>query len=257
MKKLDLSSVSATNQFPVKEGTFDFLALAYQEALTALGNNLIGDKANIVNGYRLWGCQNTGTGLNFIISAGAIYFAGEVFLVPAATFTAAGGQTAVANMVVTQYTTNADPVTFTDSVPRNVHNIRSIVFASSISGTGLFDFGNIRETLLGLKNDPQLTLGASYTVTFEQDRAAFFSSATVDTTITFDFTDAVPGTVVRMKWSYGSGRVLTINTPAGSTIVQDSGNLSAVASANNLLYFLYVGKNYAGDDEVSYTLKQF
>jgi len=198
MKKLDLSSVSATNQFPVKEGTLDFINLAYQECITALGNNLLGDKANSANGYRLYGCKNTGTGLNFIISAGAIFYGGEVFLVPAATFTAAGGQTAVANIVITQYTTNADPVIFTDAVSRNVHNIRSVVFASAVSASGLFDFNNIRETTIGLKNDIQATLPSSYTATFEQDRATFFTSATVNSTITFDFTDAVPGTVVRL-----------------------------------------------------------
>src|SRR6185503_8165948 len=110
-------------------------------------------------------------------------------------------------IVITQYTTNADPVTFTDSVARNVHNIRSINFSSGVSGTGIFDFGDIRETIVGLNNDQQATLGASYTVTFEQDRCVFFASATVDTTITFDFTDAVPGAVVRLKWTYGAGRV--------------------------------------------------
>ena len=41
MKHLDLSSVSATNQFPVKEGTVDFINLAYQEVLQAICNNLV------------------------------------------------------------------------------------------------------------------------------------------------------------------------------------------------------------------------
>lgn len=257
MKKLDLSSVSATNQFPVKEGTVDFINLAYQECITAIANNLLGDKADATHGFRLWGCQNTGTGLNFIIGAGAIYYAGEVFLVPAATFTAPGGQTAVANIVITQYSINADPVLFTDSISRNVHNIRQVVFAAAVAGTGLFDLSAIRETAIGLKNDIQATLPSAYTVTFEQDRASFFTSATVSSTITFDFTDAVPGTVIRMKWTFGAALTLTVNQPAGSKVIKDSGNLGAVASANNLLYILYLGKNEAGNDEVSYTLKQY
>lgn len=256
MKKLDLSAVTSTTQFPVKEGTFDFLQAAYQEALAGLGNAILGGKTDIANGYRLYGCLNSGSGLNYVISAGAVYFGGEVFLVPAATFTAAAGQVAIANIVTTQYTTNADPVTFTDSVARNVHNIRQVVFSAGTSGAGLFDYSNLRETMIGLKQQVS-TLGATYTVKFVQDLAIFFSSSTVSTAISFDFTDAVPGSVVRMKWTYGAGLTLTINTPAGATIIKDSGNLAAVASANNLLYFVYLGKNESGNDEVSYTLKQY
>jgi hypothetical protein len=257
MKKLDLSSVSATNQFPVKEGTFDFLQAAYQEALAGLGNAILGGKTDISNGYRLYGCLNSGSGLNYVIGAGAIYFGGEVFLVPAATFTAAAGQVAIGNIVITQYTTNADPVTFTDAVARNVHNIRQIVFTAGTSGAGLFDYSTLRETMIGLKSDVEASLGATYSVNFVQDKAVFFSSAISSTTINFDFTDAVPGSVVRMKWTYGAGLTLTISTPAGSTIIKDSGNLANVASANNLLYFVYLGKNESGNDEVSYTLKQY
>lgn len=256
MKKLDLSSVSATNQFPVKEGTLDFINLAYQEALTGLGNNIIGVKADPTYGYVLWGCVNSTGAPTFTISAGAIYYSGEVYLVDAVTLSA-GTQTVVANIVITQYPTNADPVTFTDGVSRNVHNIRKIVFSVGASGSGIFDFNNLRQTAIGLKNDQQAALPASYTVTFEQDRCVFFASATVSTTITFDFTSAVPGTVIRLNWTYGASLTLTINQPTGSTIIRDSGNLAAVASANNLLYFVYVGKNAAGNDEVSYTLKQF
>lgn len=256
MKKLDLSAVSATNQFPVKEGTVDFINLAYQEALTALGNNILGVKADPTYGYVLWGCVNSTTAPTFTISAGAIYYNGEVYLVDAVTLSA-GINTAIANIVVSQYVVNADPVVFTDGISRNVHNIRKIVFSVGATGTGIFDFNNLRQTALGIKNDQQATLPSSYTVTFEQDRAVFFASATVSTTMTFDFTSAVPGTVVRLKWTFGAALTLTVNQPAGSTIIKDSGNLGAVASANNLLYLIYMGKNGSGNDEVSYTLKQF
>jgi hypothetical protein len=244
MKKLDLSAVSSTTQFPVKEGTLDFINLAYQEALTALANNLIGVKTDTANGYILYGCLNTGSGLVYIISAGAIFFNGEVYLVPAASFTSPGGQVAVCNLSVIQYTTNADPVVFTDGITRNVHNVRQIIIASAVSASGLFDFSVLRQTAIGLKND-------------EQDRASFFNSATANVAISFSFTDAVPGTVVRMKWTFGAGLTLTINVPGGGTIIRDSGTLANVASANNLLYFIYLGKNEAGNNEVSYTLKQF
>jgi hypothetical protein len=107
-----------------------------------------------------------------------------------------------------------------------------------------------------LQNDQQADLGAAYTLTFDRDKAAFFTAASASCTLSFDFTNAIPGAVVRMKWTFGSAKTLTINVPIGATVIKDSGDLSAVASNTNLLYAIYVGKNAAGNDEVSYTLKQ-
>lgn len=257
MKKLDLSAVTVSNQFPLKEGTLDFLQLAYQEGITAIVNNLIGGISDSTRGYILWGCQNTGSGLNYIISAGGVYYNGEVLLVDTTTFTASSGNVAIATIGISQYTTNADPVTFTDGVSRNVHNIRKIIFSDGASGSGLFDFGSLIQSSIGLKNDQQATLPATYTVTFEQNRSVFFTAATVSTAITFDFTNAVPGNVVRMKWTYGSGVSLSVTTPTGSTIIKDSGTLASATSSNNLFYCIYLGKNELGKNEVSYTLKQY
>lgn len=257
MRKFDTSEITSTIAAPIKSGTIDHIQLAYQEALTALANAVIRRVNDTTNVYILYGCVNTGSGLNYIISAGALYYAGEVYLVDATTFTAAGGQTAVGNIVITQNTTNADPVTFSDSIARNVHNIRKIVFASAVSGSGLSDFANLIPSPLVLQSIPIATMPASVTVNFKGDQAIFYTSATSSVTINFDFTNAVPGSVVRLKWTFGAGLTLTINTPGGATIIRDSGNLAAVASANNLLYFIYLGVNDAGNNEVSYTLKQF
>lgn len=242
---------------PLKAGTLVHLQLAYQEALTALGNAVVGRLQDLNNLYVLYGCVNSGSGLTYNISAGAIYYNGEVYLVDAVAFTAAAGQVAVGNIVTTQYNVNADPVTFTNGQSYNIHNIQKIVFSAATAGSGIGDFSNLLQVPAVLVNDQQATLPASYTVDFKQDKAVFFAAASVDATITFDFTNAVPGSVVRLKWAFGTGRTLTINQPSGSTIIRDSGNLGAVANANNLLYFLYCGKNTAGNHEVSYTLKQY
>ena len=257
MRKINTSNVNNTVGMPIKSGSIDHLQLAYQEALTALANSIIGRLPDTSNCYVLYGCVNTGSGLNFIISAGAIYYNSEIYLVDAITFTAASGQTAVLNFSTTYYSTNADPVTFTDGVARNVHQIRSIAIAAATSGSGISDFANILQTPLALVNDQQSALPSSYTVYFKQDKAVFFATAPNSATITFDFTNAVPGTVVRLKWTYGSGKTLSISAPTGCTVIKDSGNLSAVASANNLLYCIYLGVNESGNNEVSYTLKQY
>ena len=257
MRKINTSNVNNTVGMPIKSGSIDHLQLAYQEALTALANSIIGRLPDTSNCYVLYGCVNTGSGLNFIISAGAIYYNSEIYLVDAITFTAASGQTAVLNFGTTYYSTNADPVTFTDGVARNVHQIRKIIIAAATSGSGVSDYSNVLQTPLALVNDQQSVLSSSYTVYFKQDKAVFFASAPNSATITFDFTNAVPGTVVRLKWTYGSGKTLSISAPTGCTVIKDSGNLSSVASANNLLYCIYLGVNESGNNEVSYTLKQY
>ncbi len=256
MKNLDLSAVSSTVGFPVKAGTLNFLQLAYQEVMNAIANNLLGARADSSGYYILFGCVNSGSGSTFTISAGAIYYNGVAYLVPAASFTAAGGQTAVGTIQTTQYTSNADAVLFTDGVSRNVHNISQIVFAGGTSGSGNVDFANLKMCGLGLNVVTGSTFGSSYVVKFDQDKTEEFTTASVDTTITFDFTNAVPGAVVRLKWTWGSGRTLTVTAGTGQTVLLDSGDLTKCASHTNTAYFLYAGKNTAGNDEVSYSINQ-
>lgn len=256
MRKLKTSDITTTVAMPVKSGTLNHLQLAYQEAFTALANSIIGRLPDSSNAYILYGCKNTGTGLNYIISAGAIYYAGEIYLVDAATFTATGAQVPVLNLSTTYFGTNADPVTFTDGITYNVHEIRKMVITAAASGSGVIDFLSLI-TPLALVNNQQATFPSTYTVNFKQDQAIFFAAASGNKTVTFDFTNAVPGTVARLKWSFASTETLTISAPVGCTLVKDSGNLAAVSPANNLLYCIYLGVNEVGNHEVSYTLKQF
>lgn len=254
MRKLNTTAISNSNGMPVKGGTLDHVQLAYQETINALARNLIGRDIDNTRGYILFGLINTGSTAAMNVTAGAVYFAGEVYLVDAFNLNVA--QTAVASVQTSYYQTNADPVTFTDGVQRNVHEVRKIIFTDGASGSGLFDFGNMVNSRLPLKNVQVTTLPSTYTVKFDQDQSVFFADATVNATLQFDFTNAVPGTVVRMKWTFGAGRTLTIQQPANGVVLQDSGNLANVASSTNLIYFLYAGLNASGVHEVSYTLKQ-
>jgi hypothetical protein len=254
MKKVLTSSITSTVAMPIKSGTLSHLQAAYQEALDAIAKNLIPNyQANTV--YILAGCKNTGSGLSYIISSGALYYNGEVYLVDSATFTASSGQVAVAS-VATSYLSaaNADPVEFTDGVSRNVHEIKKVALASGVSGSGIADFSDFKATSIALVNDQQGALPSSYTVKFDQDKAVFFSSAAVDTNITFDFTNAIPGAVVRLKWAYGASRALSVTTPSGATVIQENVDLSQVASKTNIFYALYAGVNAAGNHEVSIAL---
>jgi len=141
MKKIITSGITTAVGIPIKTGTVEHFQEAYQEALTALARmNILNYDASKI--YVLYGCVNSGSGANFVISAGAVFFNGEVYLVPAATFTTSGGNVAIGTVTTTYFTaTNADPVEFTDAILRSVHEIRQIVISSGTSGaTNYADF---------------------------------------------------------------------------------------------------------------------
>lgn len=124
MKKVITTAIASNIGMPIKSGTLNHLQEAYREefaAMLAVFNN-----GTALSGISvLSGVTNTGSGANYIISAGIVFYNGEYFEVDATTFTAA--DTAVATIVTTYVTAaNADPVLFTDGVNRNVHAIRKI-----------------------------------------------------------------------------------------------------------------------------------
>jgi hypothetical protein len=159
MRKLDLSPITTTIGMPLKSGSLIHLQNAYTEALAALGYALVGSDAAAVNVYVLTGCVNTGSGSTYNISSGAVLYNNEIFQVPAASFTAPAGQTAVANIVTSYFSaSNADGVQFTDGVVRNVHQIRQIVISAGLSGSGAADFSAFQ---LVNTNQPELNLTAT------------------------------------------------------------------------------------------------
>jgi hypothetical protein len=151
MKKIDTSSITPIAGMPLKSGGLDHLQSAYQEGIQQMAIPIIGIPYTTFDYFIMQGCRNTGSGSNYIISAGSIYHNNEWFLVDAATFTAPMGQTAVGTITTTFFTSaNADPTTFTDGVPHNVNVIRKIVFAAGVSGSGDIDFNNLKP--VGMNN---------------------------------------------------------------------------------------------------------
>jgi hypothetical protein len=140
MKILDITPISDTSQMPIIKGTLQFLQDAHKETVANAVIALIGSGYSSSSVYILWGCVNSGSGNSFNISAGAVFYNGEVFAVDAAVFTKTSGQVAIANIVTSQYTTNADPVTLSDSTVVNIHNIRKVAIMAGTSGAGIADF---------------------------------------------------------------------------------------------------------------------
>jgi hypothetical protein len=141
MKILDITSITNSSQMPLKKGSLQFLQDSYREIVQAVMQALIGVgyDPNVV--YVLYGCVNSSTAPVFNVSSGAVFYAGRVYFFNAASFTSA--QAAVLSIVQTQYTTDADPVTFTDTAVRNIHNIFSMQVADGVSGSTIANFAQL------------------------------------------------------------------------------------------------------------------
>lgn len=140
MKILDTTAITNASQFPVKKGTLQFMQDAHRESLAATIKSLIGPSYNSAVIYMMSGGINSGVLPTYNVAAGAIFYNGEVYDFAGASFTATGSNVGVWTTLQTQYTTDADPVTFTDSTVRNVHNIRKMQLSQALTGTGLADF---------------------------------------------------------------------------------------------------------------------
>lgn len=255
MKKIDTSFISGTAGMPAKAGVLNHLQQSYQEIFAAIVANLIGPEYDSAKVYTLYGCLNSGSGLTYVVSAGAIVFNGEVYLVDAQSFTAIAGQVAIAN-VGTTFATSAigDPIQFTDGTNHNVLQIRKIILSAAGTGTGaLPDLSNwIPVNSVTMQKLLVAAFGTTYSVKFTQDQAVFFTTGLTSGagTLTWDFTAAIPGTVVRLKIIAASGITFTVATPGGSEIICEAG--AVTAAKTNIVYAVYLGKNQAGNDEVSY-----
>ena len=137
MKILDTSNATATIVQPVKAETLNFLQTASKEIVSMVLNSVTGiyPNYNTTVIVVLTGCVGTLTAGVYNITAGVVWFNGEVFNVLANTFTPSGGQTPIFQLQTTQDTSNADPLTFSDQVQRNVHNIRQMQVIAGTSGS--------------------------------------------------------------------------------------------------------------------------
>jgi hypothetical protein len=136
MKRILSSSITSTAKQPLIKGSLDFLQDSYKEVINALANGLITYTANDV--IKIYGCDVSGSG-PYAVTAGAIYYNGEVYLVDAASgLTPGGGQTVVWSIVATFDA--IDPVTFSDLSTHSVHKIYKIGLIVGVSGSGIADY---------------------------------------------------------------------------------------------------------------------
>jgi hypothetical protein len=235
MKKLDLSPIAVGISMYPKAGTFQFLQLAYQEILSEIIIDRIGSSYNSSNVYILNGCVNSGSGSNYIISAGSIFYNGEVYLVPSSTFTISGSNVAIGVLTTTQYLINADPTDFSDGIQRNVHNIRSIVFQSGASGSGVANFSSLitLTDLIQTGSNAILNTINSLTINGGSGTLTIPNGATLQQTGAF-LLNLIAGANVNVTFPSGTGTLAyleaAINTWQGTNTFKNSYNTSSTPS---------------------------
>lgn len=143
MRILSNTDITNTAQLPIKKGTIKFLQDAHKETVISLVKAMVGSSYSNLTPYVLFGCVDSGSELSHNISEGAIVILDEIYQIDAVAFTSASGEVPILNFLVQQYTTDADPVTFTDLSVHNVHNIRKYEIVSGASGSGAFDFSTL------------------------------------------------------------------------------------------------------------------
>lgn len=146
MSKHVLSNNIATGvRQPFTKVTHEWYNAMIDEAVNALGKALVGTNSNFVV---LYGCVNSAAP-NANISAGAIFYNGEIYLCPAFV------DGAIANDIVGTITTAydaGDPVLFSDGNNYNVHQVKTIVWSDAVSGSGDIDFADLKHSQNGVAN---------------------------------------------------------------------------------------------------------
>lgn len=242
MKKVILSDISTTVGMPEKAGTLLHIQSAYNELFSETIKAIIGDHFSSAIPYRIQGLINTGG----TVSAGSIFYANEIFRVDSFSLPSPAN----AQIVTTFYTaTEADPVEFTDGIPRNVHEIRKINF---ISGTPVAPLGFTFQDLKDVTYIPYtITNGTpSPTIKFDKPNRYFRSfvvTGETTLTITLDATGAKDGTEVLFLFEAPSSSITFTHVNSGFTtnVMGIGGTASPITiTISGVAYFLFRYRAY-------------
>lgn len=137
MKKVLSGDIAAGARQPYTKVTHEW----YNAMIKELGDSVVrsagmNDNASYIV---LWGCINSAAP-NANISAGAIWFNGEIYLCDAFVDGAISG--AIVGTLTTTYDA-ADPILFTDNNSYNVHQNIKMVWSDAASGSGTVDYADV------------------------------------------------------------------------------------------------------------------
>lgn len=271
MKKVLSSFITSTALQPFKQGTWEHLQSSYTEAIAAMGSGVATDMASN-KPYIIYGLiKNTGMS-NVTVTAGAVFYNGEIYLVDAVTLALPSGNEIVLTTAVSYYTDpKADPTTMTDGSTPNVHQINKVVLVNGTTGTTNY-IGKFIECIRMLPPTYQTFSPATwgtprYIFTFEYNRIWHFTplgNATWEIGLSYDGVPAF-GAKQSIPIVIGSGSTIQIiNTSPASILYKDAGSqdisvsysLSGATSGYFLLELTYLGKDTSGNNIVLYKFVQ-
>ena len=166
MRKIETTNISGSQKAPFVKATFDEYTSNMLDITTTLYRS-IADIYATDDVVVLYGAVVTanipGTSA---VTAGAIYYNGEIYQVDANASISSPANTLVWN-IVTSYA-SGDPVDWSDGVPRNLHAIRKFVLTNGASLSGLKDYNaatlyKLRDRIRGIRTDLTPYLVNSYT----------------------------------------------------------------------------------------------
>ena len=135
------SDITAGAAMPIKKGTLNFI---FNELADIRRILIQSGEGNSSTAYILYGLVPTINGTSYAFTEGYVYYNSIIYYVPAATITVSGSNIPVFKYNTTSYTTNADPVLFSDGNTYNVHEIRNATISADVTGSGFFDWANVK-----------------------------------------------------------------------------------------------------------------
>ena len=136
MKRIKTLS-AGTKQQPKLNARINHIQKAIEESLQAAIGGQVGEDSALY--YIVSGCVINQVGLQITMTEGAIYYQGEVYMVPAITTPINLISTTTAIGTITTSYAAVDPITFSDSTTGSVHEIKTIVLTDGTSVTADID----------------------------------------------------------------------------------------------------------------------
>lgn len=171
MKTLDLSAVTPSVGIIPQKDTVEHITSSYLEGVASLAKSIIPVSWQTGHLVILHGCVDTGVHPTRTLSAGAVFYNGEVYQVPAASFTTSGAQIGIWTL---QDVNTGTESKLTDGSDVHILVNNKFVFAAGLAGSGDFDEGD-ELTLYKWDDDYNSLLDTSPT----------FSGATVDSILMY------------------------------------------------------------------------
>lgn len=248
-KQLDVSAMVSPNIFFTTSGTLNFMQSAWSEVIIQVLINQIGVSYNASVPYILYGCVGTVGITNTTITAGAIFFNGEVFIIPAQVFTnASGGNVIICNLnVINTFLepggASCDPASFSDGTPRDVHNNRSISYTTGTTGSGLFDFSALVPDSYthNIPSTPSSLNGM--VVTFDRSKSFRPAAIASSNIVNLNNSGANPGSEVLIFVNCTSGQTITFSGSVGIVLMTGASSLTMTNSTTVFIRIKYLANS--------------